>query len=427
MITRSPSLPAIPQTNLVEHWVAGINVTLGSGSYVASLGNRVAGGPDLAQGTEANQFIEAKEGGVPTMIGATNAARMAWGTTSHTLSAVSVIWCGSPGTFCIPFLIGTSTTRGLLAHSTGYWTIVPASGSVGSASTIPTWSGKQIVGMTCDGSTTTVYANGVYEAIALSTSGSVTGGQMSGWPSSDLGLSGAFNEMAVYGATLSAASFADAVAAVKRSQRMPLLDLAFAIDGDSITAGTGTNTTINLWGYQLARRLGGRYKNPAVSGNQIADLQTRATGTWSTSYRNSGPGAKVAILWSGTNDAPTTSNYTSLYSALVTLARSHRAAGATDVGMVTMLPRTGYSEQGRQAFNDLIVRDPDRAFSFTLDVRNEPRMGRYGTETDTTYYQSGGTHPNDTGMTVLADFFEPRVKAYLFGRYGAAALAGSAA
>lgn len=186
-------------------------------------------------------------------------------------------------------------------------------------------------------------------------------------------------------------------------------------DGDSITAGTGTNTL--PWPTQLATALGSTYlvRNVGVSGKQVSELTTdAATGVdpkFSEDFDRN-----LCVLFGGTNDiyfnADASDAGSTTISNIAAYCAARQAVGWTVV-VVTILPRGGdFSTStlpatkathfnARRAAVNTSVRANYLTYANALaDVAINATIGDDGDDANTTYYQDN-IHPTNAGATVI--------------------------
>jgi lysophospholipase L1-like esterase len=113
------------------------------------------------------------------------------------------------------------------------------------------------------------------------------------------------------------------------------------------------------------------------------------------------------VLFAGTNDifagGSTGAQTVGFFQTYITARQSAGWSATTKTVVVTMLPRTGVSETDRTAYNNGLISNA-ATFGYALARMDlDANMGCAGCQTNLTYYQNDGTHPNQTGQQVIAN------------------------
>jgi lysophospholipase L1-like esterase len=179
-------------------------------------------------------------------------------------------------------------------------------------------------------------------------------------------------------------------------------------DGDSLTAGSGTNTSypsclMARWPRPTP------WKNIAVGGETLETILQNAPTNVDPFYAK-GRWRNVVVLWAGTNDIALWNHLTALiYSQLKQYAWARQARGYTVV-VLTLLPRSDKAvqpvtdfEARRQELNRLIRSEWEGFADLLVDVGADPRIGDAGDELDSTHYLADRVHLNTEGQRVVAE------------------------
>jgi lysophospholipase L1-like esterase len=172
--------------------------------------------------------------------------------------------------------------------------------------------------------------------------------------------------------------------------------------GDSITAGYRATAGGGSWASTIAAANPTRWHlNKGQASAGLADMVTEASVQFSTL---AGCGVSTSVvIFAGTNDiALYTKTGAQAFTSLLSLCSTLRTAGAAKIAVVTMLPRGAGSETERQNLNNAIRADGLAHFDAVADVETLS-MGAAGANSNTTWYNVDGTHPNDLGHAQLAN------------------------
>jgi lysophospholipase L1-like esterase len=289
--------------------------------------------------------------------------------------------------------------------------------------------GAAVVTLTGTASALTLRVNGVQVAtgtaanagtFGLSTLGSMAGNYLA--HASFAGLLG-------YGRALSPSeitaleAYATAYASVGTT--FDPAEAAFAVIGDSLSCGYGTNSDAAAWPAQMFASMtnGATYQrscaNMAHPGSTVAQWLTAAPVRVDPYYDARRP-ANVCFVWAGTNDGPSPTSYANLKA----LCAARQAAGWA-VAVMDMLPRGTYppgNDPNRGTFNASLAGDfPTPAgtnlrsgapyASYLIQLSGDTNIGAEGSQSNTTYYQTDLTHLTVAGYGVVAGYAKTAMKA----------------
>lgn len=177
-------------------------------------------------------------------------------------------------------------------------------------------------------------------------------------------------------------------------------------DGDSITLGYLVTTP---WPTRAMTSITARWTNLGVNGHTVTDLNTDRPDQIETAYTDGTQ--NIICVFAGTNDMYFGASAATTLTRLQTYHAAVRALGYKTI-QFTVLPRSGGATPGgfeaaRQTLNTSIRANSGGWYDALCDVAADSRIGDSGDETNTTFYQGDTTHPNDTGMQVIADLAIP--------------------
>lgn len=252
-----------------------------------------------------------------------------------------------------------------------------------------------------DGMTETGYA-----AVAANSS---TGGAIGRWSADNSNtLRGDLVAIISYNKAVSAQELADIKDLLARKFGVCAATDQIVFDGDSITVGTGSNHNqgfVRDLDAMLPKSV--RFINRAVSGQAWAAITAPAVQPVLSGGKN------LTIAFAGTNDlASAHTPATAWTDAQAYLAKVQAAYDR--VLMLTMIPRTGITEQNRTDYNALLVSGASTYGYGLVRLDLDPSIGLAGQNLDTSMI-NGGIHPTSDGHAVIAR---------IMARYAAMALYG---
>lgn len=186
-------------------------------------------------------------------------------------------------------------------------------------------------------------------------------------------------------------------------------DLFWIAEGDSITVDT--NAYVRKYGANSTQNLIGTVS--AVSGSQIATMNTRAAGVDACIPSNRGSKRFVLSVLIGANDLTAATTTTQFLTDLAAYCDARRAAG-WKVVLCTLLPNinSGYNAKRNVANTEIRLWTTGGSTiagvhaDYICDLAADATMGPDAASSNTTYYPDG-VHPSDAGHTILETVFRP--------------------
>lgn len=193
-------------------------------------------------------------------------------------------------------------------------------------------------------------------------------------------------------------------------------NLILVAHGDSITYDKGASNYIQVvWGLinsgqglypsVLQRGISGASYNYSWNGQSDPDTLTQDAILLVDTYRQGGK-TNWLVVFAGTNGmTPALGNHSAAteYANFKTYISARIAAGwlSKNIVVCTMLPRSGFTDATRQAFNMSLVGD-DGGYGYKLARLDlNANIGAAGADTNTTYFQDG-IHPTTVGQSIIA-------------------------
>lgn len=214
-----------------------------------------------------------------------------------------------------------------------------------------------------------------------------------------------YQAIVLYNSALSAANAQKVQAALHKDFGLkPQVRDQVIFDGDSLTEGAYAS-----WFQNIARRYWLDAKHPAhifnvaASGGTV-DTQYAALAQWTDIYRSDR--RNIVISGEGSNDLSAGDTAAASYATLATKIAALDALGFDNIG-VTVIPRTSLASGAENvellAFNAYLRANfADIGYSAIIDpIVDDPIFSTASINTNTTYYQSDGTHLTDKGYGVL--------------------------
>lgn len=188
----------------------------------------------------------------------------------------------------------------------------------------------------------------------------------------------------------------------------------FVQDGDSIPAGNGVTNAQRFPDVAVATRTSTiDYYNVAVSGATCPQRDAVTGGPGGadallSSHQKSNPTISISC---GINDFITGSTEAQTLSHLLTYVSNRKAAGWTNIIVLTMTDNTAVSETNRSNYN-ADLRSNAVANGYTVaDPGADANVGCSGCSASSTYFQSDHVHPTATGHGVMATYLETAMTA----------------
>ena len=172
-------------------------------------------------------------------------------------------------------------------------------------------------------------------------------------------------------------------------------------DGNSISSGSSKGPAFSTLIYNT-QAVKIPYDNVAVSGWSTSELITAAPTKVDPLY-NSRLNNNILVAWEGTNETP--------YTNLPTYYNARKAVGWKNIA-ITVLPHNG-GETDRIATNNSLRSNYTSYAEALVDMGSDLTIGQPGQNTNTTYYDADGTHPNGAGEAILAWRVSPAIDALL--------------
>lgn len=282
-------------------------------------------------------------------------------------------------------------------------------GGVSTDSGLRITSSRCVIGVSCNGTNTTVYSNYNTATLATMTTGSFTGG-----------LIGSYNAGAQYNMTANVRAMYHFSRAISMADYGTFLDycagtygvnyqptINIAADGDSMTAGSGASLNLS-WLKLLGLPSNYRVTNWGVPSQQLATMITNYSTNVAPIY-SSAYDYNVLVVLAGTNDVVSTGgNVTgaTAYSRLVTYCQAAQATG-WKVIVCTMLPRPGNGGSGgsfetdRTTFNNSVKANWSTFANAIVDTTSDANLGVANANTNLMFFASDQIHPNSTGYALL--------------------------
>ena len=300
----------------------------------------------------------------------------------------------------------------------GYWSPTSTDGFIyttnssggGIASSIREHWGLAAIGYSADATSVRFYDQTNTDSIAA-LSGVAAGGFVGAGFASQTSCRGTLYELLVFNRALTDPESLQVIEYLKT--RYGVLDISHNIvfEGDSITEGNGSTHNRN---YPFYTNLPGfRVKNAATFGHDWADIISQGS-QLDTDHKPVGL-TNVIVAFCGTNDLIGLGRTPAQAAAdAQTWAASRKAAGWDHVGMITMLPRgTATDEDDRQNYNALLRDAAGNSWDFVIEVEDDPIIGRYGANTDTTYY-ADTVHMTSEGYKRIALIIQRTLLEFLY-------------
>lgn len=269
--------------------------------------------------------------------------------------------------------------------------------TIGNAKTTPT-----IMAVSFGSSSITVYNDEQTLATPANNPAHTNAGGLLGNIDYASGFAGAYDLLGliVMSAAITAAQWATIkAAAYAQFNLQPQLKNNLIVAGDSIGAGyNGVNTNSLPWFRALQYQMAAAGTPISIVNNStpsqtlaliVASPTVYFTGSIIAGKNN------IVLFQAGTNDmALASATPAAILASLQTGIAAARAAGASKVGAMTILPRPNlgtFTEVNRQAYNAL-VRSSSGA-DFIIDVGADPVMGAAGADLSATLYYTDNVHP----------------------------------
>jgi lysophospholipase L1-like esterase len=199
--------------------------------------------------------------------------------------------------------------------------------------------------------------------------------------------------------------------------------LNFVADGDSITFGVGTNTV--PYATTIASALGVTGSNQGIvgagwnynfGGGSLIGTAPAAVDPLLSSL-SCGSLKPILIGFAGTNDLNTTRGNNTpaqAYAFFQTWFNARIAAGwpAQNIFVPTMISITSadVSDANRVAYNDLLIAGATSQGYTIVPTGADANLGCNGCFSNSTYFQSDGIHPTNTGAAIIANLICVAIK-----------------
>ena len=200
--------------------------------------------------------------------------------------------------------------------------------------------------------------------------------------------------------------------------------------GDSLTYGTGAiTTTYPRRVYDLLGNVGALDMDGHAS-EQLNNAVQVDPARYNNSFFKM---PRILCLSMGTNDLNAKVSGSTVYTRLVTRCKTAKATGdSVIVGTVTpcaVLSGTALTamEAERQVYNELIRTTWNTFADGLADVGNDPTIGVFGAQDNTTYYQADKTHLTDAGYTIIGNIWADALKSVLNRWSGPVSFSGTSA
>lgn len=188
-------------------------------------------------------------------------------------------------------------------------------------------------------------------------------------------------------------------------------------DGDSITAGVGTNATSNggtPWPTAIAALLTGyggaspvTIVNLGISGEALSSMVTAAP-TAIDRNRAGQRRKEIVVIAGGSNDLQSGVAAATVYADLVAYCAARRAAGFRVI-VCTIMKRAS-QPAAAATYNALVIANAATIADGLVDLAADPRLDYTVTPAN---WQNDNTHPNDAGAAVIASLIAPVVNGLL--------------
>lgn len=269
---------------------------------------------------------------------------------------------------------------------------------------------RSLYGIRCDATNTRLILNGAAETLTVCGAATQTGGRIGIYPPSTGPFTGDLEAVFIYSAALTDQQLSDLRSYVNYTYKVGAPDLAraYIMEGDSITVGFGlpSDTATNTWPSQWERlkATAPKWVHRATTGTQLTTMLGQAA-TEIDPYvaQNSQYTQQVAVLFAGSNDISNARTDAQIEADLQTWCTGRRSAGFDIIAVFTILPSgsfNGTMEAYRVAYNNWLRANYATYADILIDVAADSRLS---TPTNTTYYQADATHPNATGLGVIAE------------------------
>lgn len=295
----------------------------------------------------------------------------------------------------------SSTADTLDMYCAGAGLLALVNGGIKTSSIIPTGS-LGMFGMVLDSGSSNAYVNGVKSAFSSpAVSASTSAVQLFGYGPDARPWQGSVKAVFGYDRALTDVELGKLLA-YANSLGVPNNPAKNVVaSGDSITYGAVT--TLNRGWYNDWLPRGVLSWNRAQGGDTIASLQAQ----YSTYDANQYIAGKdnICIIFAGTNDIYLNGDSAATAYGNLQSYCSQATTTGYKVVVITMLPRGSPYESVRESYNNLIYAGFSAgtlACVALVDVAGNLVIGQAGQNSNTTYYNVDGVHPNNAGHAIIA-------------------------